>query len=386
MKKDYYEILGVPKDATAQQIKKKYRSLALRYHPDRVEESKKAEAEAKFKEISEAYGVLSDQKKRQMYDQYGHAGIDQQYTSEDIFRGADFSSIFEGAGLGDIFGQFFGGGGGSDFFGGGSQGRRVQRGRDIQYEIDVTLEEAYSGVKKSIKIPRNEHCTHCDGSGAKPGSRMKTCSTCKGQGQVIMSSGFFRMQQTCSACGGKGKTITEHCPKCHGKGVVRATRKIEVNIPAGVDNSSRLRVQNEGEVGSGGAGDLYLYIHVLDHDIFQRKGNDLHMQVPISFVTAALGGEVTVSTIQGNVEMKIPAGTQSGRVFRLKGKGMPDLRTGVHADQYVRVMIQVPIRLNSEQRKLLENFAEISDIKLNKKKSFTEKSESLADKVKKVFR
>jgi len=382
MKKDYYEILGLPKDATVQQIKKKYRSLALRYHPDRVEENKKVESEAKFKEISEAYGVLSDQKKRQMYDQYGHAGIDQQYTSEDIFRGADFGSIFEGAGLGDIFSQFFGGGGGSDFFGGGSQGKHVQRGRDIQYEIDISLEEAYAGVKKDIKIPRNEHCKHCDGSGSKPGSKMKTCSTCKGQGQVIMSSGFFRMQQTCSACGGKGKMITEYCPQCHGKGAVKAVRKIEVNIPAGVDNSSRLRVQNEGEIGSGGPGDLYLYIHVLSQDVFQRDGNDLHIQLPVNFVMAALGGEVSVPTINGNVEMKIPAGTQSGRVFRLKGKGMPDLRSGVCADQYVRVMLQVPIRLNSEQRKLLEEFAAISGEKID----LNVKSESLADKVKKVFR
>ncbi|VAX36922.1 Chaperone protein DnaJ [hydrothermal vent metagenome] len=383
MKKDYYEILGVPKDSTVQQIKKKYRSLALRHHPDRVAENEKAKSEEKFKEISEAYGVLADPKKREMYDQYGHAGIDQQYTSEDIFRGADFGSIFEGAGLGDVFSQFFGGSGGGrssgghDFFGGGQQ--RVQRGRDIQYEVDITLEEAYSGIAKSIKIPRNEHCKHCDGSGSKPGSQMQTCTTCNGKGQVIVSSGFFRMQQACSACGGKGQMITEYCPKCHGKGAVKATRKIEVNIPAGVDNSSRLRVQNEGEIGSGGAGDLYLYIHVLPHDVFQREENDLHMQLPVSFVTAALGGEVDVPTIEGNVSMKIPAGTQSGRVFRLKGKGMPDLRSGVCADQYVRVMLQVPKRLSDQQKKLLEEFAKVSGEKVSAK------AESLADKVKKVF-
>jgi len=380
MKKDYYEILGVPKESTVQQIKKKYRSLALRYHPDRVPENEKSKAEAKFKEISEAYGVLSDTKKRQMYDQYGHAGIDQQYTSEDIFRGADFGSIFEGAGLGDIFSQFFGGGSsGFDFRGGSGGGRRVQRGHDIQYEVDITLEEAYSGVTKNIKIPRNEHCKHCDGSGAKPGSKMKTCSTCNGNGQVIMSSGFFRMQQTCSACSGKGKIITEYCPQCQGKGIVRATRKIEVNIPAGVDNSSRLRVQNEGEIGSGGPGDLYLYIHVLKHDTFQRDGNDLHMQLPVSFVIAALGGGVSVPTINGNVEMKIPAGTQSGRVFRLKGKGMPDLRSGICADQYVRVMLQVPTRLNPKQKELLEEFATISG------ESVEEKRGTLKEKIKKVF-
>lgn len=382
MKKDYYEVLGVSREATIQQIKKKYRSLALKYHPDRVEEKDKAEAEKRFKEISEAYGVLSDPKKRKMYDQYGHAGIDQQYTAEDIFRGADFSSIFEGAGLGDIFSQFFGGtSGGFDFFGsGGRSGRRVQRGRDIQYEVDITLEEAFSGVKKNLKVPRNEHCRHCDGSGAKPGSKMKTCSTCGGRGQVIMSSGFFRMQQTCSACGGRGQMITEYCPKCHGKGIVRAVRHIEVNIPAGVDNSSRLRVQNEGEVGSGGPGDLYLYIHVLPHELFKREGNDLHLERPVDFTVAALGGEIPIATLDGTVAMKIPEGTQSGKVFRIKGHGMPDLRTGTRGNLYVRVMIQVPKRLTAEQRRLLQEFAAISD-----KKHEAHKGETLKEKIKKVF-
>lgn len=374
MKQDYYEILGVQKDANLQQIKKKYRSLALKYHPDRVEEKEKAKAEERFKEISEAYGVLSDPKKKQMYDQYGHSGIDQNFTSEDIFQGGDFSSIFGGSGFGDIFSQFFGGG--SSGFGGGAQRRR---GRDIQYEVDITLQEAHDGVLKNIQIPRNEHCTDCQGTGAKNGTALKSCETCGGSGQVLVSSGFFRMQQTCSHCQGQGQMITENCGSCSGKGHVRVTRKIEVNIPAGVDNSSRLRVQNEGEVGSGGPGDLYIYIHVLSHETFQRDGIDLHMQLPVSFVKAALGSEVSVPTLNGNVSMRIPAGTQSGKVFRLKDKGMPDLRSSYHGNQYVKVMLQVPEKLSTEQNELLEKFAEISGEKIIG-------SETLKDKIKKVFK
>ncbi|MBN1869092.1 MAG: molecular chaperone DnaJ [Candidatus Omnitrophica bacterium] len=380
MKKDYYEILGVKRDATVAQIKKAYRSLALKFHPDRVTEDKKAEASEKFKEISEAYGVLSDPKKRSTYDQFGHAGIDQNYTADDIFRGADFSSIFGESGLGDIFSQFFGGGSGFDFFSGGRSTQRVRRGRDIQYEVEVTLSEANTGVHKKVKIPRNEHCTDCDGSGAKSGTALKKCAKCGGRGQVIMSSGFFSMQQTCTACGGAGQTIIEYCPKCQGKGVIRVTRTIDVNIPPGVDNSSRLRVAGEGEVGKGGPGDLYLYIHVMPHEIFQRDGNDLYMQLPLSFVTAALGGEVSVPTIDGKVEMKIPAATQSGKVFRLRGKGMPSLRGGYKGEQYVKVMIEVPKRLSGEQKSLLEQFAKISG------ENVSSSNDSLKEKIKKVFK
>jgi molecular chaperone DnaJ len=385
MKKDYYEILGVEKNATPQQIKKKYRSLALKYHPDRVPDEKKAQAEERFKEISEAYGVLSDQKKRQMYDQYGHAGIDQNFTADDIFSGADFSSVFGDSGLGDIFSQIFGGGGGAsgfDFFsGGGRRSRRPRRGRDIQYEVDITLEEAFKGVHKKLKIPRNEHCKDCQGTGAKNGTSLKTCPTCKGQGQVMMSSGFFRMQQTCSACGGRGQTIVEKCPKCFGKGAVHVTRKIDVTIPAGVDNTSRLRVRNEGEIGPGGPGDLYIYIHVVPHKTFQRDGDDLHIQLPLNFVIAALGGEVTVPTIDGKVSMKIPAGTQSGKVFRLKEKGMPDLRRGQRGQQYVKVMLEVPKKMTAEQKDLLREYAKVSNIK-----NVNFKDESFGDKIKNVFK
>jgi len=376
MKKDYYEILGIQKDAEVAQIKKAYRSMALKHHPDRVTPDKKAEATEKFKEISEAYGVLSDAKKRSLYDQYGHAGIDQNFTADDIFRGADFSGFGD---LGDIFSQFFGGSG-FDVFGQGGTSRRSQRGRDIQYEVNVTLEEAYVGVRKNIKIPRNEHCTPCDGSGAKSQSAMKKCTTCNGRGQVVMSSGFFSMQQPCSACSGQGKIITEFCPKCRGKGVNRVTRTIEVNIPAGVDNNSRLRVGGEGEVGSAGTGDLYLYIHVMEHNNFQRDGNDLYMHLPLSFVTAALGGEMNVPTLNGDVQMKVPAGTQSGKMFRLRGKGMPSLRGGYKGDQYVKVMVSVPEKLTSEQRDLLERFAKTTG------DSVSPLADSLKEKIKKVFK
>ncbi|HLF17969.1 MAG TPA: molecular chaperone DnaJ [Candidatus Omnitrophota bacterium] len=377
MKKDYYEILGVAKDAVLADIKKKYRSLALKYHPDRVPEGQKKEAEEKFKEISEAYGVLSDPKKRQTYDQYGHAGIDQNFTAEDIFRGADFSSVFGDTDLGDIFSQFFGG---QDIFGGRrSRSRGPQRGHDIQYEIDVTLEEAFSGIKKNIRVPREDLCKSCNGTGAKDSSKLKTCHTCSGSGYVSTSAGFFRMQQTCPDCRGGGKVITEFCPECHGRGAVRVTRNIEVKVPAGVDNSSRLRIAGEGEIGKGGAGDLYLYIHVLPHNTFQREGDNIYMQLPVSFVKAALGAEVSVPTLNGNVSMKIPSGTQSGRVFRLKAKGMPNLHGGV-GDQYVNVIIQVPSRLSAEQKRLLEEYARVSGEEVQPA------SESIKEKIKKVFK
>jgi molecular chaperone DnaJ len=379
MKKDYYEILDVAKDATVAQIKKKYRSHALKSHPDRVPEGEKKEAEERFKGISEAYAILSDPKKRQMYDQHGHAGIDQNYTSEDIFRGADFGD------LGDIFSQMFGGGGSESIFGdafGGSQqrGRRVQRGADIQYEVEISLEEAFSGVTKKIKVPRNEHCTQCDGSGAKDQSSLKTCETCGGRGQVMVSSGFFRMAQTCGECRGTGKKITAYCSKCSGEGHIRAKRNIDVSIPAGVDNRSRLRVRDEGEVGKDGPGDLYLYVHVLDHDLFQRQGNDIFLQLPISFVKAALGAEISVPTLNGNVKMKIPVGTQSGKTFRLKGKGMADVHGGSTGDQYATVMLSVPTKLSDEQKKLLEDFAQISG------EDVSSKGETIKEKIKKVFK
>ncbi len=380
MKKDYYEILGVQKSASLEEIKKSYRSLALSHHPDRVPQEKKKEAEEKFKEISEAYGVLSDAQKRAMYDQHGHAGIDQRYTTEDIFKGADFSSIFEGLsdfGLGGgLFDSIFGDLAGTSRRG----GKRQRRGRDIEYEADLTLEEAFTGVKKTIKVPRYEYCTDCEGTGAKPGSKPKTCPSCKGQGQVVMSNGFFRMAQTCGECRGEGKIITEHCPKCQGQGSVKVIRNIEVKFPPGVDNSSQLRVRGEGDVGVGGRGDLYISIGIKTHATFQREGNDVYMQLSLSFVKAALGAEVSVQTLNGGVSMKIPAGTQSGKTFRLKGKGMPDLRSGSPGDQYVQVMLQVPTQLNNEQKRLLEEYARVSGENLNKNE------ESFSEKIKKAFK
>lgn len=380
MKKDYYEILGVAKDAVLADIKKKYRSLALKHHPDRVSTDQKKEAEEKFKEISEAYGVLSDPQKRKMYDQYGHAGIDQNFTADDIFKGADFGSVFEDLDLGDILGQMFGG---SDVFGGGRSSRkRSQRGRDIQYEIDISLEEAYKGISKKIKVPRNEFCKDCRGTGAKDGTKTKTCKTCQGRGQVVMSQGFFRMQQTCPECRGRGQVITEYCPQCQGQGAVKVTRNIDINIPSGVDNSSRLRVRNEGEIGADGNGDLYLYIHVLKHPAFHREGPDIYMEQPVSFVKAALGAEVSVETLNGPVTMKVPSGTQGGKMFRLKGKGMPDVHAaGVLGDQYVKVNIAVPTRLNAEQKQALEEFAKLSGEEIS-----GNIGESIKEKIKKVFK
>lgn len=352
MKKDYYEILGVPKGTAIPEIKKAYRSLALKYHPDRVPEAEKKVAEEKFKEISEAYGVLSDAKKKEMYDQYGHSGIDQNYTSEDIFKGADFSSVFGDSGLGDILGRMFG-----DEFGGGGRSQRAARGHDIQYEMEVSLEEAYHGIKKEIRVPRHDFCKKCDGSGAKSSSSMKTCSTCQGRGQVVMSNGFFRMAQTCGQCRGSGKIITEYCPDCSGKGLVRVTRNIEVNVPAGVDNDSQLRIRGEGEVGPAGPGDLYLFLKVKEHDRFVRHGRDLQLLLQVPFTVAALGGEIKVETLKEALDMKIPAGTQSGKVFRMKDQGMPDLRGSATGDLYVQVMVAVPTHLNSRQKELVEELA-----------------------------
>ncbi len=383
MKRDYYEILGVSKGASLEEIKKAYRGLALQYHPDRVPQEKKKESEEKFKEISEAYAVLSDSQKRALYDQYGHAGIDQRYTSEDIFRSADFGSIFRDMGDagfgGGIFEEIFGDLG-FDILGGSSSrsGRRARRGRDIQYEVDITLEEAYSGVTKVIQVPKNDICSICNGTGAKPGSRKSTCPTCKGQGQIIMSSGFFRMAQACGRCAGEGKIIEQACTACRGQGYVRVNRKIDVKIPGGVDNNSQLRIKGEGEIGTAGKGDLYLLIGVKPHPLFQREGNDVFMQLPVSFIKAALGGEVEVTTLNGKVKMKIPSGTQSGKVFRLREKGMPDVRGFSRGDQLAKVMIEVPTNLTAEQKRILEEYAAVSGEEVD--------SDSFGKKFKRAFK
>ena len=381
-KRDYYEILGVQKGASVDDIKKAYRNLALKYHPDRVTPDKKVEAEGKFKEISESYAVLSDSQKRSQYDQFGHAGIDSKYSSEDIFRNADFSSIFEDMGVGgDMFEEILGSFG---MFGGASQRRShgPGRGRDLEFEMEISFEEAAFGTKKTINIPRHQTCDACNGSGAKPGTKKTNCPTCNGRGQVLYSAGFINVSQTCPKCRGEGSTIKNPCAKCDGAGKVRNTQKIEVTIPAGVDTGSRLRVQGEGDAGSRGGppGDLYIYIHVKDHSIFQRHGYDIICEVPVSFTMAILGGDVEVPTLTGNVMMRIPEGTQSGRVFRLGGKGVKNLRGYGTGDQMVKVVVETPVRLNSEQKRLLKEFEKVSNGSINPL------SQSFMEKVKRLFK
>ena len=373
--RDYYEILGVSKSATIDEIKKAYRAMAMKHHPDRVEAAHKKEAEEKFKEISEAYAVLSDENKRRLYDQYGHAGIDQRYSTEDIFRGADFSSIFE-----EIFGGRGGGGGihfggdsgnvfeelfGHDIFGGGGSGRRSRHGRDLQIQLEITLEEAVFGTEKTFQISRYEFCSVCKGTGAKPGSKKTICSYCRGAGQVTVSQGFFHLTQTCSKCGGEGRIITTPCPECAGQGRLKVPRKISVKIPAGVDTGSQLRVRGEGEEGEGGSGDLFVVIRVKKHHLYERQDHDLLCEVHIDVAQAVLGAEVEVPTLYGNVKMKIPAGTPSGKVFRVRDKGVPDLRSRQKGDELVRIIVDIPQGLNAAQKKLMEEFARLRNIDLN---------------------
>lgn len=380
-KRDYYEILGVNKSASLDEIKKAYRNLALQHHPDRVTPDKKKDAEEKFKEISEAYAVLSDANKRALYDQYGHSGIDQRYAYEDIFKGADFSDLKDFGFGGGIFDEIFGDMG-FDVFGGSSSGRKTQgrsrRGRDLQIEVDITLEEAYRGIEKDITVPRYEICSVCAGSGAKPGSKKTICSQCKGKGQVIMSSGFFQIRQTCPKCRGEGQIVGQYCSSCNGEGRQRITRKIQVKIPAGVDTGSSLRLRQEGEAGIQSRGDLYVLINVLEHRDFKRQGEDILSEVSISLAKAILGGEVEVATLDGSVKMKIPGGTQPGRIFRLKDKGMPDLHGYIRGDQLVKVNVEIPKNLTLEQRRLIEEFARLSGEDISK--------ESFTEKVKKAFK
>lgn len=381
-KRDYYEILGIQKNAGLEEIKKAYRELALRFHPDRVPHEQKKEAEEKFKEISEAYAVLSDPQKRGLYDQHGHAGIDQRYAYEDIFKGADFSSVFAdlqdfgfGGGLfEEIFSDL-----GFDIFGTRSrQGRRPRRGRDLQISAEISLEEAALGTEKTITLPRYEVCSSCSGTGAKPGTKKITCPQCKGRGRSLVSSGFFQLSQTCSRCSGEGSIIQTPCPQCRGEGRSKVTRKIKVKIPAGVDSGSHLRIRGEGEAGTAGRGDLYVIMEVRPHPIFERQHNDIFTDIEIPLTKAILGAKVEVPTLNGKVEMKIPEGTQSGKIFRLKGKGIPDLHSHILGDELVKVNVRIPERLSAEQRRLIEEFARISGEAANK--------ESLREKIKRAFK
>ena len=367
-KRDYYEVLGVSKNASKEEIKDAYRKLAMQYHPDR---NKAAEAEEKFKEISEAYAVLSDEEKRQQYDTLGHAGFDQRYTAEDIFRGADFESIFRdiGFGFGDLFRTFFGGG-----FGGGFR-ERINRGQDLVYDLEITLEEAAKGTEKEILIPRTEKCEACGGSGASPGNSPKTCPKCDGAGKVkhMRRSSFAMYVQVtpCAECRGSGTLIESPCDECRGTGLVKRRRKINVRIPEGIDEGYQLRLRGEGEMGPNGgeAGDLYVLVHIKPHEMFMREGDDLWHVLMIGYPQAALGAEVTVPTLDGSTKVRIKPGTQAGETIRLKGKGMPRFRGYGKGDLLVRVGISVPEKLTSRQRELLEQLAEEFDQDVKPKKS-----------------
>jgi len=388
-KRDYYEVLGIAKSASADEIKKAYRNLALKYHPDRVQPDKKKEAEEKFKEISEAYEVLMDPQKKATYDQYGHAGVDSSFKQggfswqdfhhfddvKDVWGEFDLSDLLKGFGFGaDMF---------TDSFEEG-QGRRYggRRGSDLEYRLRITFEEAAFGAEKTISIPRQELCEVCGGTGAKPGSKAERCPDCGGRGKVSASSGFFNIIRTCQRCGGAGAIIKTPCAACGGRGRMRAKRNIKVKIPAGVDTGSRLRVHGEGEAGEKGtkSGDLYLLLEVEPHEIFERHGADLYCEAPIGFAVAALGGEVEVPTLEGKILMKVPAGTQGGRVFRLRGKGIARLHEYGRGDQLVKVEIDVPDNLNSDQKRLLKDFARASE------KSQGPLAKSFSEKMRKIFR
>jgi molecular chaperone DnaJ len=348
-KRDYYEILGVSKGIDAKELKKAYRKLAMKYHPDRNPDDK--DADAKFKEATEAYEILGDQQKRAAYDQYGHAGVDPNAAGGGFGGGGgNFSDVF-----GDVFGDIFGGGGG----GGGRRGG-PQRGSDLRYTMDLSLEEAVRGIEKKIRVPTLTSCDPCGGSGAKPGTKPKTCGTCGGAGQVRMQQGFFSVQQTCPSCRGQGTMIDDPCNSCHGRGVKEETKTLSVKIPPGVDTGDRIRLSGEGEAGAmgGPAGDLYVQVSVREHELFHRDGRNLYCDVPISIVDAALGGELEIPTLDGRVKLKIPAETQSGKLFRLRGKGVTPVRGGTAGDLLCRVQVETPVNLNSNQKDLLMKFQE----------------------------
>ncbi len=347
-KRDFYEVLGVSKNASEADIKKAFKRLAMKHHPDRNPDSK--ESEDKFKEAKEAYDVLSDAQKRAAYDQFGHAGVDHSAGMGGAAGGASFSDIF-----GDVFGDIFGGGGGG---GGGRSRERVYRGADLQYNLELTLEEAVGGTSVNIRVPTQITCEECDGSGAKKGTSATTCSTCGGHGQVRMQQGFFSLQQTCPRCHGSGKMIDSPCGKCHGHGRVEKQKTLSVKVPAGVDNGDRIRLSGEGEAGENGgpAGDLYVQIRVKPHAIFKRDGNDLYCEVPINIVTAGLGGELEVPTLGGKVKLKIPPETQSGKLFRLRSKGVKSVRSGQAGDLLCKVDVETPVNLTKKQKEILEEF------------------------------
>ncbi|WP_417698356.1 molecular chaperone DnaJ [Psychromonas sp.] len=367
-KRDCYEVLGIGQDATEKEIKKAYKRLAMKYHPDRTKGD--TALEEKFKEVKEAYEILSDPQKRAAFDQYGHDGVNQQ--------GHGGGGGFGGGGFDDIFGDIFGGGrrGG---------GQRAQQGSDLRYNMELTLEEAVKGISKEIQIPTLVHCEQCNGSGAKKGTDSKTCGTCHGQGQVQMRQGFFAVNQTCPTCRGKGKIITDPCKKCHGEGRYERSKTLSVKIPAGVDTGDRIRLSGEGEAGEHGApaGDLYVQMNVRPHDVFERDGNDLYCEVPISFTEAALGGEIEVPTLDGRVKLKIPAETQTGRMFRMRNKGVQSVRSHSTGDLMCKVTVETPVKLSIKQKELLKEFE--NSLCSSSSKKHKPKSEGFLNSLKTFF-
>jgi molecular chaperone DnaJ len=363
-KRDYYELLGIVRSAGEDEVKKAYRKLALQYHPDRNPGDK--QSEERFKEVSEAYQVLSDPQKRAQYDKFGHAAFG------DNGPGFDFNSGFEDI-FGDIFGEFFGGA--------GARRRSESRGEDLRYNLTLSFEEAVSGVEKKIKIPRHGPCDTCRGTGAKAGTSLQTCPSCRGRGQVSFQQGFFSVSRSCSQCHGQGTFISDPCTSCGGAGRVRKMHTLSVKIPAGVDNGSRLKLRGEGETAParGIPGDLYVVIQVEPHPIFTRENLDILCDVPISFVQAALGAEIDVPTLDGKIKMKIPSGTQSGKVFRIKGKGVKDVHGYEQGDQHVLVLVETPTHLTARQKELLKEFAALGGEDINPL------SKGFFDKVKQLF-
>ena len=371
-KRDYYEVLGVSQSASEKEVKKAYKKLAMKYHPDRTAGDKAKEET--FKEVKEAYEVLNDDQKRAAYDQYGHAAFEQ--GGHGGFGGGGGGGF--GQDFGDIFGDIFGGGGG------GRGRQRQQRGSDLRYNVDLSLEDAVKGKSLEIKVPTYVNCEPCDGSGAKPGTSAKTCSTCHGHGQVQMRQGLFAVQQTCPTCGGSGKVITDKCSSCYGEGRVKKTKTLSVKIPAGVDTGDRIRLSGEGEAGENGApaGDLYVQVNVREHEIFVRDENHLYCEVPISFIAAALGGEIEVPTLGGKVKLKVPKETQTGKMFRLRGKGVKSVRSSTTGDLMCKVVIETPVNLSGDQADLLR---QLEEKMASSTKKHSPKETGFFDGVKKFF-
>jgi molecular chaperone DnaJ len=370
-KRDYYEVLGVERNATDEEVKRAYRKLAVKFHPDKNPDD--PHAEEKFKELGEAYDVLIDPDKRAAYDRFGHAAFAHGGAG---FGGGGFHDPFE------IFREVFGGGGFGGgifetFFGGAQRTDDQRRGSDLRYDMQIKLEEAAFGAEKEIEIAKLATCDKCDGSGAEPGSRTITCSTCSGRGQVISSRGFFHVSQTCPRCRGAGEVIEKPCQKCRGEGRVEKLSRVKLKIPAGIKESSRLRSLGNGEAGTRGGppGDLYVVIHIKEHKVFQREGDDLYCEVPIPFSVATLGGEIDVPTLEGRAHLKVPAGTQSGQMFKLRSKGIASVNGRGHGDLFARLIVEVPSRLNTQQRRKLEEFAALcGDENTPLRKSFFERA------------